>query len=63
MKAENNKLLSIIIPVYNEEATVGKVLQRVFAVKLDGWKKQVVVIDDGSTDKTREILASWQKKA
>lgn len=57
------KALSIIIPVYNEEATVGEVLQRVFAVKLDGWNKQVIVVDDGSTDKTREILSSWQKKA
>lgn len=57
------KKLSIIIPVYNEEATIGEVLQRVFAVKLDGWNKQVIVVDDGSTDKTREILASWQKKA
>jgi len=57
------KVLSIIIPVYNEEATVEEVLQRVFSVKLDGWKKQVIVVDDGSTDKTREILTSWQKKA
>ncbi len=57
------KTLSIIIPVYNEEATVGEVLQRVFAVKLKDWKKQVIVVDDGSTDKTRDILASWQKKA
>ena len=57
------KELSIIIPVYNEEATIGEVLRRVFSVKLDGWKSQVIVVDDGSTDKTREILASWQKKA
>jgi len=54
--------VSIIIPVYNEEATIGEVLQRVFAAKLDLWKKQIIVVDDGSTDKTREILASWQKK-
>ncbi len=57
------KVLSIIIPVYNEEATVGEVLQRVFAVKLDGWKSQVIVVDDGSTDKTSKIVGSWQKKA
>lgn len=63
MKVEKTKLLSIIIPVYNEDATIGEVLQRVFAAKLDGWSKQVIVVDDGSTDKTREILASWQKKA
>lgn len=57
------KVLSIIIPVYNEEATMGEVLQRVFAVKLDGWSKQVIVVDDGSTDKTREVLKVWGKKA
>lgn len=60
---KKTKQLSIIIPVYNEEATIGEVLRRVFGVKLDGWKSQVIVVDDGSTDKTREILASWQKKA
>ncbi len=57
------KTLSIIIPVYNEEATVGEVLRRVFAVKLDGWKSQVIVVDDGSTDKTSKIVGLWQKKA
>ncbi|KKU83683.1 glycosyl transferase [Candidatus Gottesmanbacteria bacterium RIFCSPLOWO2_01_FULL_49_10] len=55
--------VSIIIPVYNEGATVGEVLRRVFSVKLDRWKRQVIVVDDGSTDKTPEVLASWQKKA
>lgn len=57
------KILSIIVPVYNEADTIGEVLRRVFSVKFDGWKRQVIVVDDGSTDKTREILASWQKKA
>lgn len=56
------KLLSIIIPVYNEERTIDEVLRRVFAVKLEDWKKQVIVIDDGSTDKTPECLAAWNKK-
>lgn len=56
------KQLSIIIPVYNEERTIDEVLRRVFAVKLRDWKRQVIVVDDGSTDKTREILASWKKK-
>lgn len=56
------KQLSIIIPVYNEEGTIDEVLRRVFAVKLDGWKKQVIVVDDGSTDKTPERLRAWDKK-
>lgn len=57
------KELSIIIPVYNEEATVEELLRRVFSFHLNGWKKQVIIIDDGSTDKTRNILATWKKKA
>lgn len=55
------KLLSIIIPVYNEEGTIDEVLRRVFAVKLRDWKKQVIVVDDGSTDKTGDRLAAWKK--
>ena len=45
--------LSVIMPVYNEKDTVLRVLDRVLAVPID---KQVVVIDNCSTDGTREIL-------
>ena len=45
--------LSVIIPVFNERATVLELLRRVAAVDLD---KEVVVVDDGSTDGTRELL-------
>lgn len=56
------KVLSIIIPVYNEQSTVGEVLKRVFGVTIPGWQKQVIVVDDGSTDRTKESLIKWQKK-
>lgn len=56
------KVLSIIIPVYNEEGTIEEVLRRVFAVKLKDWKKQIIVVDDGSTDNTPAHLAAWSKK-
>ncbi len=48
--------LSIIVPVYNERATIVEVLARVLAVELD---KQLVVVDDGSTDGTVELLEEW----
>lgn len=50
--------LSIIVPVYNEQATIVEVLTRVLAVEHD---KQLVVVDDGSTDGTRERLDEWAR--
>ena len=46
--------LSIVIPVYNERSTIEELLKRVQAVPFD---KEVVIVDDGSTDGTRELLA------
>ncbi|MCC5953523.1 MAG: glycosyltransferase family 2 protein [Acidimicrobiia bacterium] len=46
--------LSVVIPCYNEVATVATVIERVLA---SPWTAQVVVVDDGSTDGTRAILA------
>ena len=45
--------LSVVIPVYNERATILELLDRVAAVELD---TEVIVVDDGSTDGTRELL-------
>lgn len=47
--------VSIIIPVYNEKATVLELLGRVEALPLD---KQIILVDDGSTDGTRDLLAT-----
>lgn len=47
--------LSVIIPCYNEKETILEILRRVEAVELD---KEIVIVDDGSTDETREILKS-----
>lgn len=56
------KTLSIVIPVYNEAKTVDILLSRVFAAKLSGWKKDIIIIDDGSTDGTKEALGKWEHK-
>ena len=49
-------LLSVIIPVFNEEQTVGNIIRRIKAVmeKL-GFKYEVIVVDDCSRDQSREI--------
>ena len=47
--------LSIIIPVYNEDGTVNKIIEKVKKLKLS-IKKEIIVIDDGSTDRSFEII-------
>ena len=56
------KKLSIIIPVYNEEKRIGETLEQVYTVRLSGWTKEVIVVDDGSTDGTPKVLKKWEKK-
>src|SRR5687767_4941026 len=50
--------LSVVIPAYNEERTIAETIRRVKAVDLDGLDLEIVVVDDGSQDQTREILKS-----
>ena len=49
------KLLSIVVPVYNEEKTIKLVLERLKKTNFS-VKTEVIVVNDGSTDKTSEIL-------
>jgi len=51
--------LSVIVPVYNEQATLPKILERIRAVELP---KEILVVDDGSTDSTRWVLQGFEKK-
>jgi glycosyltransferase involved in cell wall biosynthesis len=53
MPPGNAPRLSVVIPVYNERATIEEILVRVQAVEID---KEILVVDDGSTDGTREFL-------
>lgn len=53
--------LSIIIPVFNEEHTIAKVLQKVSAVKIPGVKKEIIVVDDGSQDGTISQIKSLKQ--
>ena len=50
------KKLSIIMPCYNEKATIEKILDEVMAVDLGATKKEIIIVDDGSKDGTHDIL-------
>jgi len=54
--------LSIVIPVYNEEKTILEILKRVEVVKLPNLEKEIIIIDDGSTDGTKEILKTLKQR-
>lgn len=54
LDANKQLTVSVIIPCYNEATTIKQVLDRVLAVEI---AEEVVIVDDGSTDGTREILA------
>ncbi len=48
--------LSIIIPVYNEKNTILEILKKIDGVIFPDCEKEIIIVDDGSTDGTREIL-------
>ena len=54
------KRLSIVVPAYNEESTVRRLLQAVLDAYLpEGIEREIVVVDDASTDRTAEVLAEF----
>ena len=54
--------LSIIIPVFNEEKTISEILKRVNEVEIPGVKKQIIVVNDGSTDSTESAIQNLKLK-
>lgn len=51
--------LSVLVPVYNEERTLEEVVRRVCAIQM---AKEIIVVDDGSTDRSREILTRLKEE-
>jgi glycosyltransferase involved in cell wall biosynthesis len=48
--------LSVVVPVYNEAATVGQLIELVRTADVDDIDKEIIVVDDGSSDGTRDVL-------
>lgn len=56
------KKLSIIIPAFNEESFIDELLKKILSVDIEslGYSKEVIVVDDGSRDKTFEIASGFE---
>lgn len=59
MKKQPHFKLSVIVPAYNEENTIEEIVRRVLAIP---GRKEIVIVDDGSTDGTRAVMERLQKK-
>jgi len=56
-----HSVISVVIPAYNEERTIGEVLSKTIQVMENfGNPYEIIVVDDGSTDKTREAASSYK---
>src|SRR3990167_3749024 len=63
MKNSNKNLVSVIIPTYNRAGYIRDSVDSVLSQKLPaGWKMEVIIADDGSTDKTPELLKKYGQK-
>ena len=55
------KKISIIIPVYNEKDTLREIVSRVEQVDFCGLEKEIILVDDASTDETVNIIESYSQ--
>ncbi len=55
-------LLSILMPVYNESATLHEIIRRVESVNLGDVRKELIIVDDFSTDGTRDLLKALSEE-
>lgn len=56
------RIVSIVIPIYNEERFIEKIIRAVERASVCGLSKEIILVDDFSTDKTREILKQYENK-
>jgi len=52
-------ILSVVIPVYNEETTLSQIVDRAFLVPCE---KEIIIVDDCSTDKTPQTINELKKR-
>jgi glycosyltransferase involved in cell wall biosynthesis len=49
-------VLSVIVPIYNEAATVGAALDAILAKEIPGWRLEIILVESNSTDGTRDAV-------
>ena len=60
---QSRRTVSIIVPCYNEERTVGELLNCLRTAFIPfGWEKEIIVVDDASRDGTRNILKRYENE-
>ncbi len=52
--------LSVIVPVYNERATLPQALAAIVAKRIEGWAIEIIIVESNSTDGSREIVQAYQ---
>ena len=57
---ENNPLISVIVPVYNVENYLDRCVESI--VNQTYTNLEIIVVNDGSTDSSEDIIRQWQKK-
>ena len=54
------RILSVIVPVYNERATARDALDAIIAKKIRGWVLEIIIVESNSTDGTRDIVLGYR---
>lgn len=55
-----NGTLSVVVPIYNEAATVRTALDAILAKQIPGWRLEIILVESNSTDGTREIVVGYK---
>ncbi len=54
--------LSVVVPIYNERATVSAALDAILAKTIPGWTIEIILIESNSTDGTRDIVLTYRDR-
>lgn len=59
LPSDRSLKLSVIVPVFNERATVRAALEAIFAKSIPGWELEIIIVESNSTDGSREIVREF----